>query len=71
MDITEIHEFPDHKLKKPLAITTFEIDGHYYISSNMLGIHADGDSKEEAMDCFEVLLEDFYNRAKMLLEMVE
>lgn len=58
------------KLKEPLHVITYDIDGHHYASNSEYMIFADSTSEEGAMDCFVQQLEDMYGRFTKLQELM-
>lgn len=67
----EITSFSIYNLNKPLTISINDVLGHFYASNEEYEIYSDGDTEEEAVENFKVLLSEAYCRAKKLVELVE
>jgi uncharacterized ParB-like nuclease family protein len=59
------------KLREPIEVLTFEVDGHFYASSPSYKIFADASSSDDAMINFIEQLEDMYIRYTKLQDLIE
>lgn len=58
-------------LKEPIEVISFEVDGHFYVSSPDYKIYADSSSPDEAMINFIDQIEDMYLRFKKLQDLIQ
>ena len=58
-------------LKEPIDVISFEVDGHFYVSSPEYKIYADSSSSDEAMINFIDQIEDMYLRFTKLQDLIQ
>ncbi|MFA7171305.1 MAG: hypothetical protein WC180_04900 [Candidatus Paceibacterota bacterium] len=57
-------------LKEPLEVISFEVDGHFYVSSPEYKIYADSSTSDQAMNDFIEQIEDMYLRFTKLQDLI-